>query len=68
LTKRRKRLDQIAQDNGWTHRVKNKSRDPYVKLRTRNDVTPPPKGSGAVYVDMDQKFRWLPDEDVVELK
>jgi len=66
LTKRRKRLDQIAQDNGWTHRMKNKSRDPYVKFNSRNKHTN--NHGGSVYIDMDQKFRWLPDEDVVELK
>lgn len=64
MTKRRKRLDQIAQDNGWTHRMKNKSRDPYLKIykgtvaRTK---------SGEIYIDMDEKFRWIAWEEVVEL-
>ncbi len=65
MTRRRRRLDEIALMNGWTHRMKNKSRDPYVKIRAPElveEVHP-----GAVFIDMDQKFRYLHFKDVVEL-
>ena len=44
--------------------MKNKSRDPYLKIykgtvaRTK---------SGEIYIDMDEKFRWIAWEEVVEL-
>ena len=65
MTRRRKRLDEIAVMNGWTHRMKNKSRDPYVKLSIH--YTPSPDEPGAIFTDMDQKFRFIHFKDVVEL-
>lgn len=59
-TRRRRRLDEQAKEQGWTHRWKGKSRDPYLKIRTRTS-------DGAQYIDMDQKYRWVHRDEVVEL-
>ena len=67
MNARRKRLDKIAQDNGWTHRIKNKSHDPYVKLRSHEGQPLPLNQRGAVFIDMDQKFRFIHFRDLTEL-
>ena len=61
-----KAKDQKHKEMGWTHRVKGASREPYLKLQQMH--TEKKKGQqGETFVDMDQKFRWYYDEDVVEL-
>ena len=55
-------MDREAMERGWTHRRKRKSRDPYLKLDVGR-----PLNEGAIYTDMDKKFRWIADEEVVEL-
>ncbi len=57
--------------DGWTHRLKNKSRMPYLKIQTRSvtsDGKVPDKGMvGNTFVDQDQKFHWYLDDKVVAL-
>ena len=67
--KRRQRLDGVARSQGWTHRVKGKSRDPYIKLTDRSAriTLDTHELVGATFIDMDQKFRFIRFEDVVEL-
>lgn len=49
---------------GWTHRKKNKSRDPYLKVAPGDDQ----KGTaGACFIDQDQKFKWYPYDEVVQI-
>ena len=66
-----KRLLLQAKEMGWTHRQKRKSRDAYLKIQSGPTEPKPKNGKrgprGATYVDMDQKFRWLADKDVIEL-
>ena len=57
-------MDSMAKMNGWTHRIKRKSREPYVKLA--GDMQQFETG-GITVIDMDQKFRWIPEEELVEL-
>jgi hypothetical protein len=60
-----KRLDEIARTQGWTHRLKRKSRDPYLKVRdgqTMYEGIP-----GGIFIDMDQKFRYIEFDEVIEL-
>ena len=61
-----KRLIAQAKAQGWTHRVKGKSRNPYLKIHPFH-MERQQGEEGYTYVDMDQKFRWYYDEDVVEL-
>jgi len=59
-------MDEIALMNGWTHRAKRKSRDPYLKL---NDalLDHNRERDGALFTDMDQKFRFIYWKEVTEL-
>lgn len=50
---------------GWTHRRKNKSRDPYVKIR--DGQTMYEGKEGATFIDQEQAFRWLAFEELIEL-
>ena len=45
---------------GWTHRLKRKSRDPWLKVMNEDE-------HGATFVDMDKKFRWVKWSEVSEL-
>lgn len=49
---------------GWTHRRKNKSGSPYLKLHVQAVVR---SDKGGMFIDEDQKFRFVPWENVVEL-
>lgn len=53
---------------GWTHRRKNRSRDPYLK---RSIFAGKEEGTvnlgGATFIDQDQKFVWLKWDEVTEL-
>jgi len=61
-----KRLLLQAKEMGWTHRVKGKSREPYLKRQAMHTKTE--RGErGHTYVDQQQKFHWYYDEDVIEL-
>lgn len=61
-SKIREKEDSIMRAYGWTHRWKNKSRDPYLK---KVDTTV--DDYGATYTDQEGKFRWLTHDDVVPL-
>lgn len=67
--KNRQRLDEVARNQGWTHRIKGKSRDPYVKLTDRSSriALATPELTGATFIDMDQKFRFIRFAGLVEL-
>jgi hypothetical protein len=58
-------MDRWAKQDGWTHRRKRKSRDPYLK--SGGDQTLYEGMLGAVFIDMDQKFRYIEFDEVVEL-
>lgn len=57
--------------DGWTHRRKNKSRDPYLKLHQATapefEGLPKEAVSGTIFIDQDEKFRFLKWEEVVKL-
>jgi hypothetical protein len=64
-TKRQKRLDEIAKEQGWTHRLKRKSRDAYLKAKESQTLY---EGKlGGIFIDMDQKFRYIEFDEVTEL-
>lgn len=50
--------------NGWTHRRKGKRNDPYLKIKVQARIG---SDEGAIFVDMDQKFRYVPWTEVIEL-
>lgn len=57
--------DQTALIQGWTHRMKRKSREPYLKLykhQTMYEGKP-----GATFIDMQQSFRYIEWDRVIEL-
>ena len=58
-------MDRIMKVAGWTHRLKRKSRDPYVKLRDGQTMFEGKED--AEFIDTDQKFRTIRFEDLVEL-
>ena len=63
-TKSRERLDRQAKENGWTHRLRNKSREPYVKLfHPHEDIG----SDGATFTDMQQQFHYYAYEKVIKL-
>ncbi len=50
---------------GWSHRMKRKSKDPYLKLWSDPDALV--HDMGATFTDMDKKFQYLAWDEVVEL-
>lgn len=56
----------MMKDEGWSHRQKRKSRDPYLKMYSKN-FERTGRGNGATFIDMEKKFKWLSEEDVIEL-
>ena len=62
-TNTRERLDEQARANGWTHRLKGKSRDPYLKINYEYEGGP----HGATFTDMNQQFHFHFWDKVVEL-
>jgi hypothetical protein len=51
---------------GWTHRQKRKSSEPYLKLRHIARVGKEDQ-AGAIFIDQQQKFRYVAWTEVVEL-
>lgn len=56
-------MDSFMKSEGWTHRRKRKSRNPYLRF----DYEALAERPGAVFRDEDWKYIYIPYSEVIEL-